>query len=105
MPQDKADERGIPTTFSVRDVAVVVTAALAVAVPFFAYDTRISVNQNTTESLKTEVAELDRRMDQLQSELATVKGKVERNDRDVEKLQGEAATIQQHIAELKAKVR
>lgn len=62
--------RSVTSTFSLRDVAVVAVAAFTAAGPFFAYDKRISVNEEKIEKIRETDAEVKQMVKDLDEELS-----------------------------------
>jgi peptidoglycan hydrolase CwlO-like protein len=58
-------QRNINTMFSIRDVIVVIGAAIAASGPFFAYDTRISVVENNNQQIESKISRLVERADRI----------------------------------------
>lgn len=70
--------RGIHTTFTIKDIIVVIGAAVAASGPFFAYDTRISVNEATNLQMEAKVTRLVARVDRINDIDQDIRSRVDR---------------------------
>ena len=95
-----AEDRETPwTTFTIRDVAVVVVATFSAAVAFFAYDTRISV----LESQNSQLTELAAIVDSHISQHATFRSELDQLNKHHDREEQQMAAMQQEVATLKEK--
>lgn len=70
--------RNVSTTFTIRDIAVVIGAAVAASGPFFAYDKRISVDEANHQQLVATVARLIARVDRINDIDQDIRSRVDR---------------------------